>query len=182
MLTQKKLKELLYYNPDTGIFRWNISKPGVRKGSIAGSINPNGYRYITINRKKYSASRIAFFLMEGFWPKYEIDHINRKKSDDRWKNLRHVPHVCNAKNRGIHKNNKSGVTGVSWNTLTNNWYASIMVNGNTKNLGYYNDFDEAVLARLAAEQHFGWNECNPNSTAYKYVVNHELAGGVSLAL
>jgi len=37
-LTQKRLKEVVTYNPDTGVFTNNISRRGVKAGNIAGRI------------------------------------------------------------------------------------------------------------------------------------------------
>ncbi len=44
-------------------------------------------------------------------------------------------------------------------------------------LGTYDNFDNAVLARLAAEQCLGWAGCDNSSPAYKYAKNHELLQG-----
>ena len=116
-LTQKRLKELLHYDPETGIFT-RIKK--VRGGlgenpNEAGSIKTkHDYRIIGIDNKSYKASRLAFLYMEGYFPENIVDHKNRIKSDDRYKNLRQVTQQCNVKNCSIRKNNKSGVSGVFW--------------------------------------------------------------------
>lgn len=36
-------------------------------------------------------------------------------------------------------------------------------------LGMYKSLDNAVCARLAAEQCFSWDDCNSNTTASSYV-------------
>jgi hypothetical protein len=48
------------------------------------------------------------------------------------------------RNRRIHRNNKSGATGVSWDTRVEKWGASI-------SLGLFDSKEEAVFARNAAE-------------------------------
>ena len=88
-LTQKKLKKILKYNSETGVFTWLVSKSGIKR-KLAGSIDREGYRRIGIEGKNYSASRLVWLYMEGYFPEYQIDHINRIKNDDRWENLRHV--------------------------------------------------------------------------------------------
>ncbi len=98
-LTQDRLKELLHYCPETGVFTW-IKTNGSRgkKGNIAGSINPIGYLDIGVDSKVYKAHRLAFLYVEGYFPEYGLDHINRNKSDNRWSNLRQVSQTCNMRN------------------------------------------------------------------------------------
>jgi hypothetical protein len=62
VITQKQLKEMLHYAPETGIFTW---LEGRRKGKPAGSKNERGYLKIWISvkgiRKLYYAHRLAWF-------------------------------------------------------------------------------------------------------------------------
>jgi hypothetical protein len=53
--------------------------------------------------------------------------------------------------KGVYKNNKSGVKGVSWSKNIGKWQAYIGNNGKLVNLGYYAELDEAVAARRKAE-------------------------------
>jgi len=39
MITQTRLKELLDYNPDTGIFVWKVARQGIRIGAVAGHLH-----------------------------------------------------------------------------------------------------------------------------------------------
>ena len=54
-LTQERLKELLHYCPDTGVFTWLIkaNNNGANIGDIAGGLDVNGYGRIKIARKIY---------------------------------------------------------------------------------------------------------------------------------
>lgn len=88
MLTQKRLKELLKYNPDSGAFRWRVS--WTRTRLPAGCIHSDGYRRIEIDGRRYLASRLAWLYMKGRMPENFVDHINRIRDDNRWANLRHV--------------------------------------------------------------------------------------------
>lgn len=93
----------------------------------------------------------------------EIDHFNRNKLDNRKSNLRPITHKQNMLNRSIAVNNTSGVTGVSFNKSHNKWYANISENGNRHSLGYFDNFDDAVAARKAAEEkYFGGYNYNNN--------------------
>ena len=114
-LTQKRLKELLHYDPSTGIFTWLVAlSKKVKIGDIAGHIDSKGYRHIGVDCDVYRASRLAWLYMEGYFPEHEVDHEDRVRHNDRWKNLRHLTHSCNLKNRGVNSNNTSGITGVNW--------------------------------------------------------------------
>ena len=105
MITQPQLKELLLYNPETGVFIWRESRGRVRKGSLAGRIkihgriSTRGYREIGVNDKLYRAARLAFLYMTGEFPRKEVDHKNRVRDDDAWDNLRDVSHLENVRNR-----------------------------------------------------------------------------------
>ena len=122
-LTQARLRELLHYDPETGVFAWiNPTNKSIKKGDIAGSINGQGYREIKIDYKQYNASRLAWLYMHGYFPEHEVDHRNRIRGDGRWENLRHTSHSCNMRNKSIYKNNKSGIAGVIWHKRQwNNW-------------------------------------------------------------
>jgi len=169
-LTQKRLKELLHYDPKTGIFIRLLNTGGSqKKGDIAGGIRPDGYRSIRADRKKYYSARLAFLYMEGYFPENDIDHINRIKDDDRWVNLRHVSRSCNMINKGLVSNNTSGVTGVSWNKRERKWVSRIMANGERILLGKFDLFVVAVNARYLGEKKYNYDNCKSSSYAYKYL-------------
>ena len=115
-LTQSQLKELLHYDPDTGIFTNLVTRNGrALIGDQAGYLRPTGYVIITLNYKRYRAHRLAWLYMYGVWPKDQLDHINRVSHDNRIANLREVSNSENQQNSGIQTNNTSGHKGVSWN-------------------------------------------------------------------
>ena len=125
-MSQEKLKDILSYNKDTGLFYWR-NPPGLKMkiGSVAGNTNKYGYTYIRYNKKLYASHRLAWLYMYGKNPLGVIDHINGKRSDNRIDNLRDVSQKINARNtKQPHKNNKSsGVLGVSWDK--NKWVTRI---------------------------------------------------------
>lgn len=169
-LTQKRLREVLDYDPKTGIFirRCTVNYNAV-KGSSAGWINSHRYIHITIDKKPYKAHRLAWLYMYGYLPEHGIDHRDRIKHHNWIDNLREVSQSCNIINTGNRKDNKSGVKGVCWDSDQKKWKAQIKGNGKSRNLGRYKDFSEAVCHRLSAEQCLDWEGCDSSSPAYKYV-------------
>jgi len=83
----------------------------------------------------------------------DIDHIFGKttRNDNRKENLRIATRSQNGMNSGLQSNNTSGVTGVCWSNEKEKWKVRIGVNYKTINLGYYDNFDEAVEVRKDAE-------------------------------
>lgn len=173
-LTQERLKELLRYNPETGDWIWMISKTGIKKFSHAGCIKQRGYKDIQIDGIQYRSGRLAWFYMEGYWPEYQIDHINRIRHDDRWCNLRHTSNQCNQRNRGIMKNNTSGVTGVCWDKDRNKWRPQITTSEKTIRLGYFKKLKNAVFARWNAEKEYNYPNCCTTSSSYEYLKKRSL--------
>jgi hypothetical protein len=102
-LTQSRLKELLIYDPDTGIFRRRIACGIAVAGSTPGNINAMGYLDISIGCKRYYAHRLAWLYVYGEWPSLEIDHINCDRLDNRISNLRDVTHHQNMNNLRFHR-------------------------------------------------------------------------------
>ena len=168
-LKQKRVKELLDYNPDTGVFTWKVVRGGRNPGDIAGSKTGGGYQIISVDNKRYLASRLAWLFMEGYFPEYDCDHINRIKTDNRWKNIRHVSRQCNRRNSGRRTDNTSGITGVYWDKQCDKWKAAIGIDGKLKSIGVFKDFTDAVKARWKVEVECGWPGCNSHSDAYCYL-------------
>jgi hypothetical protein len=158
MLTQERLKELLAYDEETGVFTWKVQRNKIPAGTVASSTHNQGYFQIGIDRKRYLAHRLAWLYVYGQMPEHEIDHINHDKADNRIANLRCVTHAENLKNASSQKNNLSGFNGVHYDKSRSKWLAHIQVDRKFKNLGRFDDFDEAVKARQAAEVLYGFHE------------------------
>lgn len=137
-----RLRFLLDYNKDTGMFVWKNDPKMTLKtkvGKVAGSVNNRGYWRIQIDRKTYQAHRLAWMYMHGKFPDGQIDHINRIKTDNRISNLRECTNAENAQNRPIQKNNKSGFIGVFWRDLDKKWVAQIKINGKPIRIGLFDN-------------------------------------------
>jgi len=151
------IEKNLDYNSETGEFRWTRTlNPRVKSGMVAGMINDSGYRTISINSRHRRAHRLAWLIMTGSWPEYDVDHINGDRDDNRWCNLRHATRSQNMQNGKLRLNNVSGVKGVAYNKRRKTWHAAIKIDGVNKYLGRYSSPDEAKAAYdKAANDYFG---------------------------
>lgn len=84
----------------------------------------------------------------------QIDHINHNKVDNRKENLRVVNNVQNSWNKSVWREDGSKV-GVRLER--SKWLASITVDGKMIRLGKYDNYDDAVQARIDAEKKY-WGE------------------------
>jgi hypothetical protein len=155
-ITQEKLKEILDYNPDTGIFTWKVPRRKIKVGDNAGYINEAGYVRLTISHKKYLAHRIAWLYVYGSIPKY-IDHINGITTDNRICNLREATHSENMCNRKVHSNNKSGIRNVVFCKKNKKWRVRLRFNNNIINIGYFDDLEFAELVAIEAREKYHGN-------------------------
>lgn len=173
-LTQKRLMEVLRYDPATGVFKWMESGSGRRADLVAGYESPDGYTQIMVDGKNYFAHRLVWFLYHGYFPEHDLDHIDRDKSNNRLDNLREASRQCNVRNTGNRSTNTSGVKGVYWDKRDNKWYAQICISGKNKHLGLYENFDDAVMARYNKEKEVNWSGCDSSSPAYQYLKANNL--------
>jgi hypothetical protein len=145
-LTQARLRELLSYDPDTGVFT------RLRNGRIAGTLTYQGYVQIAIDGKLYLGHRLAWLYMTGSFPSLQIDHKDRNEANNVFTNLRLATPTQNQWNTGTQINNKCGLKGVS-RLINGRWMARITNHYKTKYLGTYSTPEEAHAAyrRAAAE-------------------------------
>ena len=152
-LTSTRLRELLRYDPDTGAFTWLADRGKARTGDMAGSGDGQGYIVIGIDGCKYLAHRLAWFYVKGNWPEHQIDHVNGSRSDNRFANLRDATPAENQQNqrRAHSSNRRSGLLGVAWDSSHGRWKAAISVDGRIRNLGRFDEPEEAHATYLAAK-------------------------------
>jgi hypothetical protein len=140
-LTQARLKELLHYSPETGVFIWRVGRK--MAGKIAGSPNSWGYTVIGIEGRNRRAHRLAWLYVHGIPPNGQIDHINGVRDDNRISNLRVCVQVQNCWNAKKQKTNKTGFRGVCFNEKTKRFRAQINVFGTKIYLGEYDSPEQA---------------------------------------
>jgi hypothetical protein len=152
MLTQTRLKEVLDYNPDTGVFTRRLKQSGVSQGKISGSLTNEGYMVTSIDSKLYKCHRLAWLYMTDAWPNGQIDHKNGNRSDNRFDNLRDVAKQQNTENqRKAQRSNKS--TSVLGTWKNGSGFAARISHKNTKvYLGTFATVEEAHAAYIAAKR------------------------------
>ena len=138
-----ELKAHLSYEPETGSFTWLRSASGRIMSRHAGTVMSDGYVCIYVLGRLYQAHHLAWAFIYGAWPT-QIDHINRKRGDNRLSNLRLATNSQNAHNKREPANNTSGFKGIRFKK--NRWEASCMVCGKRKYLGRYSSLDAAKNA------------------------------------
>ncbi len=152
-LTAEYLRSVLHYEPETGIFTWKVRTANrVKVGDVAGCPDGRGYLQIRVQSRKYQAHRLAWLYVYGEWPKDQLDHINRIRTDNRISNLREVTNKQNLQNAGKRSNNTSGHSGVRWYRQSSKWVACITHNYKRIHLGFFATIEEAIAARKAAEK------------------------------
>lgn len=173
---QDLLKACLEYDATTGELAW-LTRPewtfplreGRSPSHIANAWNStwagkpaftavakNHYRKGAFNVGNYYAHRIIWMLVYGENPD-DIDHDDGNRGNNRLINLFDRSRSGNLKNRVLSRNNTSGFHGVCWSKRHNLWSVNIGHEGKTIHIGWFKEFDDAVIARQAAEVTYGYN-------------------------
>jgi hypothetical protein len=152
MLTAERLRELLDYGPETGVFTWRVTVGRRAKaGAIAGSRHKDGYWQIRIDGKLQLAHRLAWLWMTGEWPESILDHFDTNRANNKWSNLRNATRRLNAENRrDPRRGSASGLIGVS--RRGDGWVACITVSGKKHHLGYHRNRWDAHEAYVNAKR------------------------------
>ena len=151
-LTQERLKELLHYDPEIGVFTWIGHRGSSIPGGIAGKAH-NGYLRFRIDKKTYAAHRLAWLYVTGANPRNQVDHINGIRNDNRFSNLRQATAAENKQNiRLALSTNTSGLLGAHFHKRRKKWTSSVMRDSVRVRLGYFSTPEEAHAAYLAAKR------------------------------
>lgn len=148
------IKDLVMYDPETGLFHRRTASRKGPVGSVVGG-NTKGYTMLWVDGVKYRAHRVAWFLFHGDAPLQMIDHINGDKSDNRIANLRLATTAQNQFNKTKAKNNTSGFKGVGYHKCTGMWQAQIKAGKSYAYLGLFPTPQEAheAYCKAATELH-----------------------------
>ncbi len=163
------VRDLIDYDKESGLFTWKKRRLDLFGSEQSGktwnkrfagkpalTADCQGYKFGHLLGVRIYAHQVAWAHVHGAWPPASIDHINGHKSDNRISNLRSVSPSDNARNTKLHSRNKSGVSGVD--KSRGRWRARISVDGKAVNLGKFECFGRAVVARKLAERRFGYHQ------------------------
>ena len=110
------------------------------------------YGYV-IGRKDGVRFKLHRYIMDapdGF----KVDHENHDHANNCKYNLRLATSQENSRNRKPNKNNKSGCSGVYWTNHNKKWCATIGVDGKSIFLGNFVNKEDAIKARIDAENKY----------------------------
>lgn len=154
ILTQQRVRELLNYNTETGVFTWlpRNNKAFRHAGLVAGCKDNNDYICIKIDGRMYLAHRVAFLYVEGSWPVKHVDHRDHNPENNKWSNLRKSDVSFNMENKiAACKNKKhSKYLGVHWNG--SKFTAKITIKGVRNYLGIFDTEELAYEAYLSKKR------------------------------
>jgi len=120
MITVERARELFSYDPETGIVTRKITTSSrARKGCTLDARGSQGYLVVRVDGVLYLVHRLIWLIVTGEWPKYEIDHDDRNRQNNRWKNLFDKTSTENQQNR------VADGTGVYYAKRDDTWVAEV---------------------------------------------------------
>lgn len=142
---------------DKGVLRWKVRRANcVSVGAEVGYKHAReGYIFFCRDRVQYAAHRVIWEMFNGEIPEgMEIDHINHIRDDNRIENLRLVSKKSNMENKSRYKNNKSGFTGVSFESKSGRWSVSV----GSKRYGRFDDIEHAKICAMIVRAELGYHD------------------------
>ena len=128
---------------------------------LKAGLNSHGYLNCNLyedgNRKNHKIHRlVACAFIDNPDDKLCVDHKNNDKTNNNISNLRFATSKENIQNSSIRLDNTSNIKGVYFNKKAKKWHARIMIDGISVHIGYYDDLEDAKIARVnRANEAFG---------------------------
>ena len=153
-LTAAQLRELLHYEPQTGVFTRLKARASTHVGKPAGCVNRAlGYVVVSVLGQAMYGHRLAFLYMTGKWPSGEVDHINGCRADNCWSNLRDITKAENIQNiKAARSHKRSGLLGAYFNKRAGTWRSVIAINKRQVHIGTFATPELAHQAYLDAKR------------------------------
>lgn len=156
--------------------------PPVVNGVYWGKTQNKWISYIPIDNKnkylgvydKFDDAVMRRYSEEINNPEYMPDNNSTAYKYLKDNNLLDTFSSMNFSKSNIVSRNKSGVCGVSWYKSIRKWVAEISVDKKMKRLGSFKNFNDAVMARYQAEKNTIYANSLSESSAYKYLKEHNL--------
>ncbi len=151
-ISADRLRELLSYDRDTGVFEWiRPTNARIKAGAQPACTDTGGYVVIRIDGELHRAHRLAWLYVHGSFPSGPIDHRNGDRADNRIANIRAASGEVNAQNRRVARNdNKLGILGVC--KSRGKFLATITAFGRRHHLGYFPTAELASASYLSAKR------------------------------
>ncbi len=149
-LTAERVRELLDYDPETGVLTWRVSSRGRRAGAVAGTVKP-GEIQVNVEGRLYRAHRLIWLHVHGRWPEQHIDHIDGNPHNNAIGNLRDVSCSVNLQNKRRGQGRTSDLLGVHRHR-TGRWGAQIKLGGTHRWLGLFGTPEEAHAAYVKVKR------------------------------
>lgn len=158
MSVPSRVRELLRYEPETGLFFWLVNRRGhAKSGDVAGCVDSDGYVLVKVCGVLFKAHRLAWWFVHGEMPIGEMDHVNRERADNRIANLRVATRRQNCWNSGGRRTKTGdGPKGVSFDKTRGKYLVRITIDGKLRNIGRFDTVERASEAyREAARRAYG---------------------------
>jgi hypothetical protein len=160
------LRKILRYDPETGKLYWlqrdvslfeetatrssrhscNLWNTRYSGAEAFTCVNNDGYCIGAILGQTCRAHRVIWAIQSGAWPVNDVDHVNGRRSDNRWINLREATRAQNALNRRANAGSSSVYVGVSWCAPSKKWRAQFTLDGIRKHVGLFQTEEDAARA------------------------------------
>lgn len=187
-ITQEYIRAATIYKEEDGMLYWREDRPISHfsskrlhtcymnrfAGKQCGNWNARtdskkegfGYYVMRINAKTVKTHRMIFLYHHGYLPDI-VDHKDTDTRNCSIENLRDAGEKGNGFNQNKPIHNTTGYKGVSSsNSKLWRYKSSIMLDGKTYNIGYYNNLEEAATAYNIVARLLHGTFCKLNNTSF----------------